>query len=338
MCHRSVHEFFRNRIAPAEIEGRRVLEVGSRDVNGSVRPFLTSLGARDYLGVDLVEGPGVDRVLNVDLLDSGLEGERFDVVVTTEMLEHVRDWRGAVSNLKRVVAPGGLLVITTRSFGFPYHDFPGDYWRYEVDDMRAIFSDLDILSLVPDPQCPGVFLKGRKPADFREREPSLDLFSVIRGERAGADAVDEDEIRAYANRMGELTEIGSEVTRILWSVDIADVGRRDFSNLWRSFDGLASRIEGLAGGRVDSRRDALSRLRRRLLEWATHSRMVRGGAFLSARQSLLKSTTETSGTAALRIPWALIDEETFLQIRASLQSIRDLCVKIESYARPRPPA
>ncbi|HEY5907931.1 MAG TPA: methyltransferase domain-containing protein, partial [Vicinamibacteria bacterium] len=229
MCHPSVHAFVRAELDTSEIAGRRILEVGSRDVNGTVRPFLVSLGARDYVGVDMVQGPGVDRVCDVADLAREFAGEPFEVVVTTEMLEHVRDWRTAIHNLKRVVAPGGLLVITTRSYGFPYHDFPGDYWRYELDDMRWIFRDFQILSLVPDPEHPGIFLKCRKPAEFREADTSgRELFSVVKAERAGQESVSDEEVSACSRRLDQLTEIGIVVGGVLWTVDLADAGQRDF--------------------------------------------------------------------------------------------------------------
>ena len=69
-------------------------------------------------------------------------------------------WNGgrSVSNLKAVLAPGGLLIITTRSLGYPYHAAPSDWWRFELDDMRAVFADMRIELLKSDPLMPGVFL------------------------------------------------------------------------------------------------------------------------------------------------------------------------------------
>jgi SAM-dependent methyltransferase len=90
-----------------------------------------------------------------------------DVVISTEMLEHAEDWRAAVTGMVTVLAPGGLLLLTTRSTGFPYHPHPGDFWRYSVDQMDGIAAacGLEVIQLEhdPDPSQPGVFLLARKP-------------------------------------------------------------------------------------------------------------------------------------------------------------------------------
>jgi SAM-dependent methyltransferase len=106
-------------LTKAMIAGRDVLEVGATDVNGSLRPFVESLGPGRYVGVDIAPGPRVDEVVDASKLVERFGADAFDVVLTTEMVEHVRDWRTVVRNLKRVVRPGGLLLVTTRSLGFP---------------------------------------------------------------------------------------------------------------------------------------------------------------------------------------------------------------------------
>jgi SAM-dependent methyltransferase len=180
MCHQACIEFGVAQLRAAEIRGKTVLEVGARDVNGSLRGHVESLGPASYVGVDIEVGPGVDELCRGEQLIERYGEESFDVVLSSEMLEHVRDWRAVVSNLKRVVKPTGILLFTTRSPGFRFHGYPFDFWRYELSDIAVLFSDFAIEVLLTDPSAPGVFFKGRKPADFRERSlAGYPLYSMI---------------------------------------------------------------------------------------------------------------------------------------------------------------
>jgi hypothetical protein len=46
--------------------------------------------------------------------------------------------------MPRVLRPGSVLLITTRSIGFRVHGYLYDFWRYEPGDMRAIFADMHL--------------------------------------------------------------------------------------------------------------------------------------------------------------------------------------------------
>ncbi len=166
--HGSVYGFLEAHASTGDVAGKRVLEVGALDVNGSPRRVLEPLGPAEYVGVDMREGPKVDRVCQASEIVDLYGPESFDVIVSTEMLEHAVDWWGAVSNMKRALRPGGLLLLTTRSPGFPLHDHPGDHWRFTVQDAREIFADMDELVVLEDPAAPGVFVRARKPAAFTE--------------------------------------------------------------------------------------------------------------------------------------------------------------------------
>ncbi|HEY5476635.1 MAG TPA: methyltransferase domain-containing protein [Tepidiformaceae bacterium] len=166
MCNAACVDFVKQWIRPEEVRARDIIEVGSRDVNGSVGPHIGSLSPRGYVGVDIVEGPRVDRLCDVQDLVSVFGAESFDVVVATELLEHVEDWRGAIGNLKTVMRPGGSIFVTTRSVGFPKHDWPGDHWRFSIGDMAQIFADFDIEVIQRDPFDIGVFLKAQKPQEW----------------------------------------------------------------------------------------------------------------------------------------------------------------------------
>jgi len=185
ICHVAVIEFFIDNIKIEEFKGKRILEVGSRYVNGSVRPLIEKFAhPKEYIGVDIESGKYVDIMLPAEKLVEYFGEEAFDIVISTELLEHVKDWRLAIINMKRVLKRGGYVYITTRSYGFPYHAYPYDFWRYEAEDMQKIFSDFEILKLIRDHEAPGVFLKARKPEPYNPVDlSSIALYSMILGKR-----------------------------------------------------------------------------------------------------------------------------------------------------------
>lgn len=170
--HKSVMTFLKANIHPREIFGKRVLEVGSCDVNGSPRTVLVPMKPLEYIGVDQGPGPGVDLVCGADHLSSRFGRDSFDVVLSTEMLEHAEDWKPTIREMKAVLQPEGLLVVTTRGPGFPYHGFPHDHWRFTPALFKEIFSDMAQEILIPDPEFPGILLKAWKPLPFVERDLS----------------------------------------------------------------------------------------------------------------------------------------------------------------------
>jgi len=168
MCHTSVLTWAASVFGPDLVAGKSVVEVGSYDVNGTVRPHIEAHGPASYLGVDISEGPGVDMVCNVADLP-GRFPDGFDLVVSTEMLEHVEDWKAAIAALVRLVAPGGCLALSTRSPGFPFHAFPVDTWRYTPEAMHDILDGIGLTVVLcdPDPEQPGVFAVASKPPGWR---------------------------------------------------------------------------------------------------------------------------------------------------------------------------
>jgi len=146
-----------------DVAGKSVLEVGSANVNGSVRPQIEAMGPASYLGIDLAPGPGVDEVAPRGVEDwrptLGKSPSAFDLVVSCEMLEHAERWQAAFAAMARLVAEGGKLVLTCRGPGFPRHN-PPDHWRFTTSDLwhAAIMCDLWPTIVRADPQVPGAFL------------------------------------------------------------------------------------------------------------------------------------------------------------------------------------
>lgn len=152
----SILNFFERCVSQSEIEGKEVIEVGSKNVNGSVRSIIEKHDPKNYTGIDIQSGDGVDVI--ADICDMEVT-KQYDVVIATELLEHIKQWRLAVNNIRKLCKHNGLLFVTTRSKGFKYHPYPHDYWRYEVADIANIFRDMKFLVLEPDPLAPGVFMK-----------------------------------------------------------------------------------------------------------------------------------------------------------------------------------
>ena len=164
--HQSVLDFAKRILTRDRVAGKFVLEVGSYNVNGSVRDLVEDLKPASYLGVDIEpQDRFVDRVASADRLVEAFGSEAFDIVISTELMEHVANWSAVVDQMRQVLRPGGLLLMTTRSPGFPLHGYPSDHWRYSPDDLGCMFADYRPIYLGDDhdSSAPGVFYAGVKP-------------------------------------------------------------------------------------------------------------------------------------------------------------------------------
>lgn len=102
--HEAALDFIRTYTAGQTFE--KVLEFGSRDINGSVRPFVVSA---DYWGIDLAPGKGVDEVADAASYEFG---ESVDLVVCCEVLEHTPALTEIVANAAHHLEDKGMFLIT----------------------------------------------------------------------------------------------------------------------------------------------------------------------------------------------------------------------------------
>jgi ubiquinone/menaquinone biosynthesis C-methylase UbiE len=123
--------------------GDKVLDVGSMDVNGTVRENF--LGAGEYVGIDMRPGKCVDRVMKAEEIPQHFTSGYFDIIVCCETLEHVEHWKEALQGIWHALKVDGKLCITTPNREKGRHGYPSDYWRFTLEDYAHIFSGQQIL-------------------------------------------------------------------------------------------------------------------------------------------------------------------------------------------------
>lgn len=103
----------------------RILNVGSG--YGRRSPKTTNF--------DYVQTPSVDCRGAAERLP--FRSAAFNVIITQETLEHVREPDVAVSEMYRVLTPGGLLYCQV-PFVIGYHPGPTDFWRFSREGIVQI--------------------------------------------------------------------------------------------------------------------------------------------------------------------------------------------------------
>ncbi len=126
-----------------------VLDIGAGEC--PLRVELEQAGYR-YLSLDIGQNSTetIDFVARIDqpLPEKLLRSKAFDLLILTEVLEHVPDWRETFQNLATILKPGGHCVITVPFLYMP-HEEPHDYWRptdhalryfAKANDFEVVFS------------------------------------------------------------------------------------------------------------------------------------------------------------------------------------------------------
>lgn len=149
------------------IRGMRVLDVGSYDLNGTLRPLIEGAGG-NYTGLDIAPGPNVD-VVATHPYQYPFPDDSFDYVISNATIEHVRRPWEWMQELARIVRIGGTIIIMgpvklgLHASEVAHH--PVDCWRVYPDGMAELFCGarliMDCVDLTADGlYCWGVARKG----------------------------------------------------------------------------------------------------------------------------------------------------------------------------------
>lgn len=133
---------------PNKFNNKKVLEVGSLNINGTVRIFFDNC---DYLGIDIGPGKDVDLVCAAHELDT--PNDTFDTAISCECFEHDKYWVRSFKKMYDVTKPGGLVIFSCATTGRAEHGttrtspadapFTNDYYRnLTAEDFEGAF-DMD---------------------------------------------------------------------------------------------------------------------------------------------------------------------------------------------------
>jgi SAM-dependent methyltransferase len=129
---------------PEHFIGVKVLDIGSLDINGNNRYLFDNC---DYTGIDIGAGKNVDIVCSGHLFKSD---DLFDVVISTECLEHDKYYAETLNNAYNLLKVGGLLLFSCAAPGRPEHGttrtskgdspFTNDYYKnLSEHDIREVW-------------------------------------------------------------------------------------------------------------------------------------------------------------------------------------------------------
>ena len=169
--HVEAYEYIRRQLSGYSVAGANVLELGAYNVNGSVRSLLAGCGG--YVGVDSRPGPGVDVATPGELFDGA---GAFDLVISTETLEHAAQPRALIGAAWRALRPGGVLLLTAACCCREPHSCDGGpivppdehYAGIEPDELRRWLGAWRGVRLEHHPARGDVYARAVKPEEPSE--------------------------------------------------------------------------------------------------------------------------------------------------------------------------
>jgi ubiquinone/menaquinone biosynthesis C-methylase UbiE len=138
-----------------------VVDIGAYDINGHFRNSFPKHFT--YIGVDIAGGANVDIVLKDHHRWEELDGQQFDIAISANTIEHVRDIYSWFKEFSKIIKPGGYFHINA-PFIHHIHRYPVDCWRILPDGMEFLVKEVAGLELTECYQSANdIITNGRKP-------------------------------------------------------------------------------------------------------------------------------------------------------------------------------
>jgi len=111
------------------------------DVGCGRRPYEKTYfaAAKKYVGADYLSDRSRPDVI-CSALRLPFADRSFETVVSTEVLEHVPDPLRTLKEMRRVLKPGGHLILSTPMY-WPRHEVPYDFFRYPYDGLLYLLKE-----------------------------------------------------------------------------------------------------------------------------------------------------------------------------------------------------
>ena len=123
----------------------RVLEVGPDGYPSSFQKIVGDSSIQ-WESIEIFKSEHVTYVATGDY-SFPIEDNRFDIVVSANVIEHVKKIWVWMRELARVTKPGGM-VITVNPVNWAFHENPVDCWRIWPEGMRALHDDAGLTTTV----------------------------------------------------------------------------------------------------------------------------------------------------------------------------------------------
>lgn len=92
----------------------------------------------DSIGIESCKKKGI-TVKKTDLSKDKIDfNKKFDIIICLETIEHFTDPLNILSNVKRLLAPDGIFVVTTLNWSLTYKNFFHDYTHVKPYTPRAL--------------------------------------------------------------------------------------------------------------------------------------------------------------------------------------------------------
>lgn len=119
--------------------GKRILEIGSREVTG--RSIAREIfAAAEYIGFDYYAGANVDVVGDAHRLTDYFAPESFDLIYSRACFEHFAMPWIVAEEMIRLLKPGGTLFVETH-FSFSSHERPWHFFQFSDMGLRVLFPE-----------------------------------------------------------------------------------------------------------------------------------------------------------------------------------------------------